>query len=82
MSMEELHVLKVLFFVIVLLYIFVVNCKHGDVRLAGSSYSTIGRLELCLNGTWGTICSISFDDKDATVVCKQLGYSPYGEYCR
>ena len=57
---------------------FVVKCKHGDIRLAGTSYSTIGRVEVCHNGTWGTICSNSFDDKDASVVCRQLGYSPYG----
>ena len=65
------------FFVYLFVY-FVVKCKHGDIRLAGTSYSTIGRVEVCLNGTWGTICSNSFDDKDASVVCKQLGYSPYG----
>ena len=56
------------------------NCEHGQVRLAGSTYSTIGRVEVCVNGTWGTICSSSFDDNDASVVCAHLGYSRYGQF--
>ena len=54
------------------------KCQHGEVHLAGSSYHTIGRVDVCINGTWGTICSTSFTDNDASVVCSDLGYIPYG----
>ena len=48
--------------------------------MAGTSYDTIGRVELCINEVWGTICRDTFTDIDANVVCTQLGYSPYGKY--
>ena len=53
-------------------------CKDGDIKLSGTSYSSQGRVDLCINGTWGTICSDYFDINDANVVCRQLGYFDYG----
>ena len=41
-----------------------------------------GRVELCLDGVWGTICDNAWTDFDATVVCHQLGYSRTGESCQ
>ncbi|XP_019860164.1 PREDICTED: deleted in malignant brain tumors 1 protein-like [Amphimedon queenslandica] len=54
------------------------KCTTGDVQLSGSDYDNMGRVEVCINGTWGTICSSSFDFNDAIVVCSHLGYLSYG----
>ena len=34
---------------------------------------------MCRDGQFGTVCSQSWTNKDASVACRGLGYSPYGK---
>ena len=53
------------------------SCTNGDIRL-GDGAVLRGRVEVCINGTWGTICDHHWTQQEASVVCSHLGYSPYG----
>ena len=53
-------------------------CTEGSVRITGTNSDRYGTVEVCTNGTWGTICNDFWDDIDAKVTCRQLGHSQYG----
>ena len=60
------------------LYICVDFCSNGEVRLIGPSSAFAGRVEICIGSMWTTLCGDFWDSQDASVLCSQLGYSPYG----
>ena len=53
--------------------------KNGELRLVGETVnSTKGRVEICFEGEWGTICDGKWDEYDARVACRQLGLPTEG----
>ena len=50
-------------------------CNDGDIHLIGGSTFNKGRLEVCINSAWGSVCDSEgvFTRDEAKVACRQLG---------
>ena len=56
------------------------NCSDGDIRLVnGTTVSLLeGRVEVCINNAWGTVCDRRFSEDDANIICRQTGHRHNG----
>merc|ERR1719272_1033649 len=54
-----------------------VNCQSATsgVRLVGGAGAHQGTVQVWVNSAWGTVCDDNWDDNDAEVVCRQLGFA-------
>ena len=52
-------------------------CTNGDIRLMNGTEPSVreGRVEICYNNAYGSICDDFWDIVDASVVCRQLGFN-------
>lgn len=80
-SVVIVRIINMLFLTCIYKYL---DCTNGEMRIVQRSNQiypqyTVGRIELCVNGSWGKICGDFFDNSDASVFCRQMGYSPLGE---
>ena len=60
------------------LHNFTAPCTPGQLRLVGGIIPNEGRVEICLNHEWGTVCDNTWGGAQASVVCRQLGYPAQG----
>lgn len=54
------------------------SCKTGDIRLVGGKTTYEGRVEVCINRIWGTVCGFRWSTRNSNVLCRQLGHIGLG----
>ena len=47
--------------------------------MVGGNVPYEGRVEICIDNEWGSICDVGWDEVDASVVCARLDYLTDGK---
>ena len=55
--------------------IYIIECTKGEVQLVDGWNQYEGRVEVCDEGMWKTVCDREWREEEAMVVCRQLNYS-------
>lgn len=56
------------------------SCEEGSIQLVDGIIDQEGRVEVCHDGVWGSVCDTGWDKVDAHIVCQQLGYAETGKF--
>ena len=60
-------------------YYFIVEpINNGTLRLVGSNSTTEGRVQVYIGDQWVRVCDDGWDNTEAGVVCRQLGFGSSG----
>ena len=49
-------------------------CTQGDIRLVAGAHDSEGRVEVCNQNQWGSVCDMGWDMNDGNVACRQAGF--------
>ena len=56
------------------------SCNDGGVRLAGGDTANEGRVEVCYDRVWGSVCDSYWSNINAAIVCQQLDFQGSSMY--
>ena len=73
------RILSHIYIIFVNVMIYIGPCTNGEIRLEGANYDNEGRVQICFNNVWGTVCDSTWGLDEASVVCRQLGFPADGQ---
>ena len=62
-----------------MLLLLIVASVDKSVRLSDGRNELEGRVEVCMDGVWGTVCNDPWSMENTAVVCSQLGFGKWNE---